>query len=81
MYWWAKASEKIEQKQSLARSLKNLFEEEKQTEDKLTEGTAEEKRENIVSLLKYKPGFLGANEHGVQQWMRHDEQEAAEKSQ
>jgi len=47
--------------------LRNLFEEEKQTEDKLTEGTAEEKRENIVSLLKYKPGFLGANEHGVQQ--------------
>jgi len=46
---------KIEQKQSVARSLRNLFEEEKQTEDKLAERTAEEKRENIVSLKREKP--------------------------
>jgi hypothetical protein len=43
--WSAKASEKIEQKESLAQSLRNFFEEEKQSEDKLTEGTAEEKCE------------------------------------
>jgi hypothetical protein len=52
VYWSAKASETIELKESLARSLRNLNEEEKQIEDKLTEGTAEEKCENVVSLLK-----------------------------
>jgi hypothetical protein len=36
--------------------LRNLFEDEKQTEDKPTDGTAEEKCEDIVSLLKHKPG-------------------------
>jgi len=51
VYWSAKTSETIEQKESLARSLRNLFEE-TQIEDRLTEGTAEEKCENIVSLLK-----------------------------
>jgi hypothetical protein len=52
VYWSAKASETIEQKESLARSLSNLFEEVTQIEDRLTEGTAEEKCESIVSLLK-----------------------------
>ena len=51
-------------KKSLARSLRNLFEEEKQIEDKMTEGTAEENCENVVSLLKHKSGCLSAKESG-----------------